>query len=312
MNVSCTICSNPANYVEQNAIGTHIMCPNCGEFCVTMPVQLVLTDEKKVKLSAILRERKNKGLSGVTISSKDITGPSNHLVFPAMSIDELIKGFPKKVTDRIDRSLCNLANISTYHGAILTIQESDTSLFFTRGEKPLHEMFFLISQLESEGLLKIYSGEHFPKKVSLTVAGWNRVAEFERVNEDASNQAFVAMWFDTEVTDAYDKAISIAISKAGYDPVRIDRLNHNNKICDEIIVEIKKSKFVIADFTGDRGGVYFEAGYAMGLGKPVIWTCREDHLKNVHFDTRQYNHIVWQTEDELREKLYNRIKATIS
>lgn len=308
----CLICSSDGTYLEQNGLGAHIMCPNCGEFVITLQSELILNPEIKIKLSAILRERKNKGLGGVTILSKETRDSNEQLVFPGISIEELIKGFPEKISERIDRSLCNLANMSTYHGAILTVQESDNSLFFTRGEKPQHEMLFLIEQLQSDGLLEVMANDYFPKKVKLTVSAWNRVAELERATEDESNQAFVAMWFDNQVEDAYDKAISVAISKAGYKPVRIDKINHNNKICDEIIMEIKKSKFVIADFTGDRGGVYFEAGYAMGLGKQVIWTCREDHLGKVHFDTRQYNHIVWQTEDDLREKLYHRIKATIS
>ena len=48
---------------------------------------------------------------------------------------------------------------------------------------------------------------------------------------------------------------------------------------DRILAEIRKSKFVVADFTscgeciacdkcehiGARGGVYFEAGFALGL-----------------------------------------------
>ena len=35
---------------------------------------------------------------------------------------------------------------------------------------------------------------------------------------------------------------------------------------------------------GARGGVYFEAGFALGLGKTVFLTCREDRTKAVHFD----------------------------
>jgi hypothetical protein len=49
----------------------------------------------------------------------------------------------------------------------------------------------------------------------------------------------------------------------------------------------------------------------MGLGTPVIWTCRKDDIKNAHFDTRQYNHIIWSTAEELREALHLRIAATI-
>ena len=91
----------------------------------------------------------------------------------------------------------------------------------------------------------------------------------------------------------------------------MDLKEHNEKICDAIIAEIRKSKFVVTDFTGHRGGVYFEAGYALGLGLPVIWTCSKDDLDGSNFDTRQYNHIVWESDEELFEKLRRRIEATI-
>ena len=93
--------------------------------------------------------------------------------------------------------------------------------------------------------------------------------------------------------------------------MRMDLKEHNQKICDAIIAEIRRSRFLVADFTGHRGGVYFEAGYALGLGIPVIWTCREDELADTHFDTRQYNHVVWKNEKDLFEKLKRRIEATI-
>ncbi len=46
------------------------------------------------------------------------------------------------------------------------------------------------------------------------------------------------------------------ISAAGYKPLRIDTKEHANKICDEIISEIRRSRFLVADYTGHRGGVY--------------------------------------------------------
>jgi len=68
----------------------------------------------------------------------------------------------------------------------------------------------------------------------------------------------------------------------------------------------------VADFTGSRGGVYFEAGFALGLGIPVIWSCRKNDVKKVHFDTRQYNHIVWNDSSDLYRQLRDRIEATIT
>ncbi len=100
-----------------------------------------------------------------------------------------------------------------------------------------------------------------------------------------------------------------------YKPFRIDQKEHNRKIDDEIVAEIRRSRLVVADFTqgddGARGGVYYEAGFAHGLNIPVIFTCRKDVLNKIHFDTRQYNHIVWETPVELRQRLAARISAEI-
>ena len=121
------------------------------------------------------------------------------------------------------------------------------------------------------------------------------------------------MWFDDSTDKAWEEGIKRGIEDAEYDAVRIDQKEHNNKIDDEIIAEIKRSRFVVADFTqgedGARGGVYYEAGFARGLGIEVIFTCREDALRHVHFDTRQFNHIVWKTPEELRHRLAKRISA---
>ncbi len=123
------------------------------------------------------------------------------------------------------------------------------------------------------------------------------------------------MWFHPDMDDAYNNGLKLAIEDAGYEPLRIDNVEHNNKIDDEIIAEIRRSRFVVADFTqeGDvaRGGVYYEAGFAHGLNIPVIFTCHEGALEKVHFDTRQYNHIVWKDAEDLRERLQQRISATI-
>jgi nucleoside 2-deoxyribosyltransferase len=119
------------------------------------------------------------------------------------------------------------------------------------------------------------------------------------------------MWFDESLSKAFEDGFSKAIRECKFEVMKIDLKEHNNKIDDEIIAEIRNSAFLVADFTGHRGGVYFEAGFALGLGIPVIWCCHVDQLPASHFDTRQYNHIEWREPDELYRKLVNRIRATI-
>lgn len=119
---------------------------------------------------------------------------------------------------------------------------------------------------------------------------------------------FVAMSFDDDLK-AVRKSISKVIKDEGLTPMLIDSKEHNNQIVPEIFSEIDKAKFVIADLTHHKTGVYYEAGYAKGMGKEVIFTCRKEDFENRHFDVAQTNTIVWETPDELSERLANRIEA---
>ncbi len=144
----------------------------------------------------------------------------------------------------------------------------------------------------------------------LTLDGWSTAIEIadRSVRPD---QAFVAMWFDSSMKDARDVGLIPALEATGFVPLVMNMDEHNDRIDDRITVQIRKSGLLVAEMTGQRQGVYFEAGLAMGLGIPVIWVCHEDDLSNAHFDTRQFNHVVWDTPEELRERLENRIRATI-
>lgn len=130
---------------------------------------------------------------------------------------------------------------------------------------------------------------------------------------------FVAMWFgvkekkedgdktEEEMRRMYDEGIKPAVEDAGYRVTRVDLVEHNEWIMDQVMAGIRAAPFVVADFTGHRNGVYFEAGFARGLGKTVIHTCEKEDLEKAHFDTQQLNHVLWTTPDELRKKLHLRI-----
>jgi hypothetical protein len=77
------------------------------------------------------------------------------------------------------------------------------------------------------------------------------------------------------------------------------------------MAEIRRSRFVVADYTGQRAGVYFEAGFALGLGLTVIPTCQADEIGKLHFDIRHLNTLTWNTPSELCDALTKRIRAVI-
>jgi hypothetical protein len=190
---------------------------------------------------------------------------------------------------------------------MLLLQQSAFPIAFANSYQ---EFSLLLTHLSQRGLFNQFTQTSGGTHLILSVPAWELLEESGKPNAE-SDRAFVAMWFAKEMTPAYTEAIVPAIEAASYVPIRIDNKDHNNKIDDEIIAEIRQSRFLVADFTGGRGGVYFEAGFARGMGLDVIWTCRSDDLKNLHFDTRQFNHIEWTTHEELKEKLRLRILATI-
>jgi nucleoside 2-deoxyribosyltransferase len=121
------------------------------------------------------------------------------------------------------------------------------------------------------------------------------------------------MWFTDEMELFYDEGFRPALHGLGYDPIRVDREHYLGKIDDFIIASIRKSGLLVADFTGMRTGVFFEAGFGLGLGIPVVWTCRETDRDELvkHFDTRQYNHLLWTDAADLKTKLRLRIEAAV-
>jgi hypothetical protein len=172
------------------------------------------------------------------------------------------------------------------------------------------EFDWYIEWLKRDNLVYQTGAGLYSAQLTLSVAGWNRVQPLSTIG-GTPGHCFVAMWFAPELQIVYDNGIALGISDAGFKPIRIDAKEHNNEIPDEIIAEIRNSEFMVADFTGQRAGVYYEAGFAMGLGRKVIWCCREDEISKLHFDTSHKNHIGWKTPEELRTRLYKRIRATI-
>jgi len=246
--------------------------------------------DKKYILSGVLREATEHG-NRIEISTTNIND-----ILASASI-------PDGPFEAMDRILLYIKRHLSTVASYVQITTSDYPIAYAKNNQ---ELDFYLEKLVGLGYLE-YSGEG---KCRLTLGGWKRLLEIDKQKIN-SNQAFVAMWFSEETKIAWSAGFEPALAKTGYKPIRIDLIQHNDKIDDRIIAGIRRSGLLVADFTGNRGGVYFEAGFAMGLGVPVIWTCREDCMDSLHFDTRQYNYIVWENPGDLKTKLIYRIEATL-
>lgn len=310
---ACIVCGQELDSLNRDGSRdvTIYECSVCGQFGLTRQGRAVIermSKEDKAKVSAFIRERSLRHDPMLTLMSE--VSHSSTMEIPSASIKDVVEtGFPTSLSARLERALKNLHRMSSHLGAEIRLDPNkDYPLLFAENQDAFK---FVAETLQEAGWLRLHP-VFGPTQVVITAKGLDHIAELERQRRQRnSKQVFVAMWFHESLDKAWDNGFRKACRTAGYDAIRIDLVEHNQKICDAIIAEIRKSRFVVADFTGHRGGVYFEAGYALGLGIPVIWTCRKDELDKTHFDTRQYNHIDWENEEDLLVRLKNRIEATI-
>lgn len=64
------------------------------------------------------------------------------------------------------------------------------------------------------------------------------------------------------------------------------------RITNKIVEMIESARFLVADLTLERPNVYFELGYARGLGKTVITIARTG--EEIHFDVKDWNMIYYE------------------
>lgn len=292
MSNECFICKSPVPAYSWNSPEpeARIKCDVCGEYRLSerLATNLHYGVPDSYICSAIIREHYEQGI-----------------ILWVENLEELKDSvvIPKNPLESIDRLLLHLVNKINSAGEIIQFRDTDYPIAYAKNNE---EFSYFVGEAIKLGYLERYAHRQY----RIDVNGWKHLSEISQ-KALKQNQAFVAMWFHKDLYEVWENGLKAALEQTNYIPIRIDRTEHNDKIDDRIIAEIRKSGLLVADFTGQRGGVYFEAGFALGLGIPVIWTCRDTDVEKLHFDTRQYNHIIWTDSFDLREKLINRIEATL-
>jgi len=228
---------------------------------------------------------------------KKIIGESNAPITPKQKIDHLFMAIFSK---------------QSYEG------ERFTKVSFFNDQRP--EFFYLKAYTEREyymetlaeqGYLEIFDQAMGDYNFRITYKGLDYAIKMEEEGK-FSKKCFVAMSFQTGMDDIR-RSIKEAIAGNGFTPIIIDEqiYNSDQTINDAILANIKRSKFCVADFTHHRNGVYFEAGYALGRGLPVIYMVSKEDWSNTHFDTNHFPHVIYKDSEELKKKLAEAIQARI-
>jgi hypothetical protein len=207
---------------------------------------------------------------------------------------------------QFDRLIESVYERASYVGAWTDPSEPNLAWCARVGAPNRDVLVSLSKAAESDGLIKFH--ENLVKGITsyqTTTAGFRYYRSLRQPT--ASTRAFVAMSGDASHA-TFVNGIRPALETLGWQPYRPENDDtHDKPITDTIVAKIRASGLFIADVTEDRPNVYWELGFAMGLGIPFVITCRRD--ATVHFDIHAYPRLEWHSDADLEQKLRDRLAA---
>jgi len=333
----CFICKNPNS--EEIGIGATRMyvyrCPFCGEYGLDEDIRngifgrginyvengknkLITGEEFYSKAPSIAAERKLKGMDGyILVYDRDLNAWQDDTKnsFTPIGIRAFLGEYPQDAIDMFNRILANLGRLITHPSKKIVVEQQDNGNISYFYSSDFESFLEICNQLKELEWIETNSSRDSNITVGVTPQGWLALRELKP--SENSGRAFLAMWFSKEDKQLgmLRNAMKDAVTQAGYICDVVDEIHHNDYIMDKVLNLIKDSRFVIADFTfakegdagadgkifgGVRGGVYYEAGFAKGLGRPVIVSCRDDanSKARIHFDIAQLSTIFWEQDGD--------------
>lgn len=288
---SCPVCGYKlkTEIRDNSPDDTYYDCPNCGKFYLSSRALRILPEDQKSKaiISHNISKRKDRSKP---FSMKDIRFfLEQSLPSPVEQIENLVLC----IGDTLD-SLGDMIEVhpKTYQAKIGSFNELGVvlALKFLRENGTIEGGYDVVFAAGRQEYAFNILGD-----VSLTMHGWDYYRQLKQgVSE--TDIAFMAMKFGDEALDnAYSIHFKKAVDETGFELRRLDEKPEPGLIDNRLKAEILKSKFLIADLTQGNNGAYWEAGFAEGLGKPVIYTCERAYFEKhkTHFDTNHYFTVLW-------------------
>jgi hypothetical protein len=302
----CPVCESALNEPQIAVAGDWepFDCPNCGRFRLSgqalaqRPPRWQVTPRARAVLSHAIRKMQKPG--EWPLLTTDVIAAildADVLPWPSEQLDLLIElvGTRGGPGDR----------------TAVMVYDDRARLGAATGEG----VMWVILALQDAGLGKL-EGQLGPRQeVVLTLEGWKRFQEL-RAGRSSSRRAFMAMKYgDPELEALYLGTLVPAVERTGFKLSRLDANPPAGLIDVRLRAEIRRARFLIADLTHGNAGAYWEAGFAEGLGKPVIYMCKEAVFRAnpTHFDTNHSHHVLWHPDrcEDCGRELSASIRATL-
>lgn len=307
----CPVCNSQLKELRPNPDrrdASFFSCPQCGDFILsrsliaTLPHTLQSNKDAIAKISHALRamQETNKGAK-----------------LDEYTIDAILKQPLPRPKEQADLFIRWLAENVEGPGETVWVESRTHSSII--GAKTPEGFALILRHLFDVGLVtgNMYEPIDAPGRahVTLSFEGWDY---YEKLLQGRATyrKAFMAMKFgDPDLDYILEKILKPSAKQAGFELIRLDDVPRAGLIDDRLRVEIQASDFLVADLTHDNLGAYWEAGYAEGLGKPVIYTCEKNQFESqkTHFDTNHHLTIIWDKNAPhlAGENLKATIRATL-
>lgn len=303
----CPVCETELAKTERRGNRALFECPRCGPYSlpgtaeVMLPMAIEGVEFGRAILSYALH-RMTKREQWATVSSDVLENilRNTSLPSPMEQLDNLVLWYGQNQKSPA-------REISPVGQTISAVGASDST-----------DLGFIIQYAIDRKLLsgqihRALAGNYIFSPMRLTLDGWQRFYELQHL-APKTYRAFMAMKFgDRQADMIFRDHFKPAVAFTGFELRRLDEEPRAGLIDDRLRVEIRQSRFLIADLTHNNNGAYWESGFAEGLGKPVIYTCRkdvfEDKSKGTHFDTNHHLTVVWELEK--LEEAVQLLKAVI-
>ncbi len=315
----CPVCNSDVEkptYYDSHGTSMHsYSCPRCGNFDLQynfshkLPM-LLNNDIKKITvLSHWIRTR----YEVIAKEPPDEQFYRKTIILNEELVDTIIKRQPPNPVEQAN-------NIIRWLGKKIEAPGEDFRLEPAKHQSIMGaitsiEFMWIIKHLIKSGILEGTLTMDPSAEVTLSFEGWQYYEELKR-GAIESRKAFMAMKYGEEQLEKIvEEVFKPAVKQTGFDLLKLVDRPKAGLIDDRLRVEIQTSRFLITDLTHENAGAYWEAGYAEGLNKPVIYTCEkakfEEH--NTHFDTNHHLTILWDAEkpQESAEELKATIRATL-
>jgi hypothetical protein len=290
----CAVCGAPANVWADLGVGNTVNCSRCGDFAVSQEAgddHLPMADPKMRALISYL-VRRLQGSKRPVLTSDFFSSLSDHSPpTPAEMSDNLLLLIDQRVNGRPGTS------ISIDHN-------NDLSICSSIGAVDGEDVLWTTRNLVEQKLLDGKWLNHFTNGY-LTASGWQRVENLKRAHTSSKYAFFARQFSNPDLDKAYTECLRKAVAQTGFE-LRIvtQKAGHVDAIIED---EIRRCRFLIADLSDHNAGAYWEAGFAEGLGKPVIYICRNG--VTTHFDTNHRHTVTWDLAN--LDDTARRLKAVI-